>query len=195
MSQVYANGTFVSSNKSIFEVVQLNAAESHIGEIGGRIIIPTATFTRPSNTTAYVSGQLIANSVTAGSVTPMSITAARANDKSGLIRKASVRVNNIIWLNATVRVHLFSALPTVTNGDGGTFLPSEASWIGSIDVSLTNQFSNPAVKGNGSPNVGGEINFVPAAGTQLLYALLEARSAVTPGSGDVFVVGLESHQN
>jgi hypothetical protein len=32
---------------------------------------PSASFTRPNNTTAYASGQLVANSTTAGSVAPM----------------------------------------------------------------------------------------------------------------------------
>jgi hypothetical protein len=36
----------------------------------------SATFTRPSDTTAYASGDLVANSTTAGSVTPLTLTLA-----------------------------------------------------------------------------------------------------------------------
>jgi hypothetical protein len=105
----------------------------------------SANFTRPANTTDYASGQLIANSVTAGSVNPLALAVARANDKTGMIRRLRLKVNDAAWLNATIRVHLYRDSPTCANGDGRAWSTTESNYIGYSDIVLDRQFSDPIV--------------------------------------------------
>lgn len=136
------------------------------------------TLTKSTKTTAYTSGMLIAQSATAGSCSPITLAVARASDKTGMVRRVRLKVNDAAWLNATVRVHLFRDSPTFSNGDAGSFAAgvSESNYLGYADVTLDQSFSDPAVKGIGVPAAGGEFNFVPASGTANIFAVLEARS-------------------
>lgn len=169
--------------------------DTHIGAVGNHIGIVSAGFTRPANTTAYASGQLIANSTSAGSVVPMALVASRDLDFTGMIRRARIKVNDAAWINATVRVHCYKNSPTVANGDGGAWSTTESEYLGALDVTFDKQFTDPLVKGIGVPNNGSEINFAPALNTTTIYCLLEARSAVTPASGSAWTLTLEVLQN
>lgn len=125
--------------------------DTHIGAVGNHIGIINASFTRPANTTAYAAGQLIANATAAGSVVPMTFAgAARDLDFTGSVRRARVKVNDVGWLNATVRLHLYRTLPTAANGDGGAWSTTESNYLGAIDVTFDKQFSDPFVKGIGN---------------------------------------------
>jgi hypothetical protein len=173
----------------------LNAGENHIGEVGGSSAVVTANFNRPANTTAYVSGQLLANSTLAGSVTPMTLSVARIADKTGLIRRARLTKSGTSTSNASFRVHLYKTTPTAANGDGGTFQTNNAlNYIGSMDFDMTGAnakaFSD-GVKCIAVPNVGSDIVFEPSSGTTNIFALLEARGAYTPTSGETFTLALE----
>jgi hypothetical protein len=169
----------------------LGAGENHIGAIGGHTGRVTGTFTRPADTTAYASGDLVANSTTAGSVTPVSFTISRTTGAGGMIRRARIRKSGTSITNSQFRLHLYSASPTVTNGDNGTWLSDNAAnYIGGFDVTIDKAFSDGA-SGNGLPTVGSEINFT----SDTIYGLLEARAAYTPASAEVFTLTLEVIQN
>lgn len=165
--------------------------------VAGNYTAATGNFTRPANTTVYASGQIIANSTTAGSCTPITLAVARASNTTGAIRRASLKVNDSAWLNATVRVHLFQDTPTFSQGDGGTLTANltESGYLGYLDVTIDRSFASTTVKGHGVPAVGAEINFTPSSGTQNIFAVLEARSAVTPAASKVFTVVVEALQN
>ncbi len=154
--------------------------------------IATATFTRPADTTQYASGDLVANSTTAGSVVPMSFVVARSTGGSGMVRRARVRKSGAILTSASFRLHLYSASPTLTNGDNAAWLTTVSGYLGSIDITLDKAFSDAAA-GQGTPNTGAEVNFVTTV--QTLYGLLEARATYTPASAEVFTVDLEVIQN
>lgn len=84
--------------------------------------ITSQTITRPSNTTAYADLDLVANSATAGSVTPfIFLNVARAVGYRARILRAGLFTSQALLANGTFRMHLFSALPTVTNGDNAAF--------------------------------------------------------------------------
>ncbi|AIE87003.1 hypothetical protein [Fimbriimonas ginsengisoli] len=169
-------------------------SESHIGEVGGRIARTGDSFTRPADTTAYASGDLVANSVTAGSVTPLSFAVARVAQGSGMLRRLKLRKSNTSLTNASFRVHLYLSSPVPSNGDNGAWLTDNgASYIGSFDVTMDRVFTDGAV-GIGTPTVGTEINFALTSG-QVVYGLIEARAAYTPASAEVFTVILEDLQN
>jgi len=151
----------------------------------------TASFTRPADVTAYAFGELVANSTTAGSVVPLTIIAARANDISGQVIRGVLLKSGAVLTGALFRVHLFNVSPTVTNGDNAVFMPANlTNWLGALDVTI----ATAATSGSGGvalPVLGSSIPFVPAAGTQNLFALIEARAAYTPANGEIFTLELE----
>jgi hypothetical protein len=169
----------------------LAAGETHIGAVGGHMARVAANFTRLNNTTVYAVGQLVANSTTAGSVVPLSFAIARATGAGGMIRRARIRKSGTSVTNASFRLHLYSASPTPSNGDGGAWLTNQANnYVGSLDVTLDKVFTDGAA-GNGTPNTGSEVNFT----ADTYYGLLEARGAYTPAANEQFTVELEVLQN
>lgn len=161
--------------------------------VSGVIGVVSANFTRPSDTTAYASADLVANSTTAGSVTPLSFSAARYSGGSGMIRRARLLKTATSITNASFRLHLYGSSPTVTNGDNAAWLSITADYLGSIDFIFGVTFSDDAMA-VGVPSVGSEIPFIPASGSTI-YGLLEARGAYTPASAEVFTVYLDVMQN
>lgn len=155
--------------------------------------VVTASITRVADVNAYVVGDLIANSVTNTSVTPITLPAARANGVSVVGRRVRVKVNDPIWKAGSIRVHLFATIPTVTVGDNGvlnnaeTYAFSESNYIGYCDVSLFQLTSDGFAKGFATF----DFVAVPAAGTVNIYALLEARTALTPASAAIYTVSIE----
>jgi hypothetical protein len=151
---------------------------------------PSASFTRPNDTTAYSIGDLVANSTTAGSVVPMSFTVGSA---VGSFRLTRVRLSKTgtATTGATFRVHLYqSAAPTFANGDNGAWSSnSAANWLGNIDVSSMLAFSDGA-SGTGSPAAGSEL-FIKTSAGNTIYAVLAALGAYTPTAQEVFSLMLE----
>lgn len=149
--------------------------------------LPRASFTRPADTTAYASGDLVANDTTVGSVVPMTFSpCTKGAGRSAQIRRVRISKTGTSITNTTVRVHLFSVLPTVaTNGDNGaiTIATGAAGYLGAVDVVINQAFGDGAAGA-----LACEINF----NALTLYGLLEARGAWTPASAEVITVTLES---
>jgi hypothetical protein len=171
------------------------ASENHLGEVGGRSVIVSANFNRPANTTAYASGDLVANNTTAGSVTVLTFNnATRIAAGSGMVRRARIKKSDVGVASAAFRVHLFSAAPTVTNGDNGVLsMTGLASYLGALDVIVDQAFTDGAF-GAGLPRSGSEITFRLASGSTI-YGLLEARGAYPPANAETFTVELEILQD
>jgi hypothetical protein len=168
-------------------------ATDWIGSVGGYTDVPSDSFTRPSDTNAYAIGDLVANSTTAGSVVPMDFTIARVSGGSGMIRRARIRKSTATLTNAQFWLHIFSTVPTMTNGDNGAFLATISGYLGAFYVSMDRDFSDGAF-GSAAPLVGADIGFKLASG-QVVYGLLEARAAYAPGNAEVFTVELEVYQD
>lgn len=168
----------------------LSAGEAHIGEVSGSTAVILGNFTRPANTTAYASGQLVANSTTAGSVVPVTLAVSRINDGPFTIPRIRLKKSNNSLTNAQFRVHLYRNSPTIANGDGATWSTTESEYLGSFDVTMDRSFTDLA-KGIGIPNNGSAVIGVPASGTVNIFALIEARAAYTPVSGEVFTISAE----
>lgn len=151
----------------------------------------SGSFTRPADVTAYASGDLIANSTTAGSVVAPEITGVAAVlGGEGVLHRITLHKTGTSATNANIRVHLFRADPAiVTNGDNGAFSVSGAAdYLGQWDVASMQAFTDGCV-GHVTP-----ANPVPlrlGANLGSLYALLEARAAYTPASAEVFTVTLD----
>lgn len=168
---------------------------------GGVSLNASGSVQRPADTTAYAVGDLIANNTVAGSVTPIALPVARIVGGTGMVRSLRLKVNDSAWKAATIRVHLFRDSPTVAVGDNGalnvseTYAFTESNYMGYVDVAMPQQTSDGYVKGFGVRSIGGEWNFDAAPASQNIYALLEARTAVTPGSAKTFSLVAETLQN
>lgn len=138
----------------------------------------TASITRPSDTTAYASGDLIANSTTAGSVTALQF----GTPAFSQIVRATLTKTNTTNTNATFLLHLFSAAPTVTNGDNGAIAiaTNNGTYLGSV-----------AIDSSVGTGLGGSVAFtqgIPVFGNT--FGLLSATAAYTPASAEVLTVRL-----
>lgn len=151
----------------------------------------SANFTRPADTTAYASGDLVANNVTAGSVVPLTFTLGNTFP-IGTFRLTRARLykSGTTPTNANFRLHLYEATPTPANGDNGAWSTDKAaSWLGNIDVTSMLAFTDGCA-GTGSAAAGSELLIRTSSG-KTIYGLLEAKAAYTPASGEVFTVVLE----
>ena len=151
------------------------------------ISIASASFTRPPDTTAYASGDLVANSTTASAVVPMTFNI-RNENLGTVIRRARIRKSGTSVTAAQFRLHLYStATITEANGDNGAWSTDKvANYIGSMDVTVDKAFTDGA-QGVGVATNGVDINY-PFG---IVYGVLEARAAYTPASAEVFTVELE----
>lgn len=187
-SNLYAGGTAIAlgQGKSTASIPVTLAAPT---------VLRGATFTRPANTTAYAFGQTIANSVTAGSVTPMPFAICPANGVPVYIIKARIYYqtsgNAGIALTAgqILRLHLFGQSPTVAAGDGATFSNTMVNWMGTLTGSFTYDGTDWSV-GELAPDFASFVECNPAGGSSTIYGLLESRGAWTPTSGGIIFVDL-----
>lgn len=150
----------------------------------------TASFTRPNNTTAYASGQLIANSTTAGSVTPMLFSAWTSGQAQTILSRLRIYKSGTTATLSQFRVHLYEASPVCANGDGGTWSTDKAfSYLGNIDAPVMFPFTDGCAT-FGSASAGSELRLhLTSGGT--IYGLMEARAAYVPVANEVFTVKLE----
>lgn len=150
---------------------------------------PMASFVRPADVLAYTVGDLVANSTTAGSVVPMSFEGP-SQGASFIVRRIRVRKTSTT-VGGQFRVHLFRTLPTMTVGDNAAIvLPGNGSnYLGSVDVTTDQAFASGAV-GFGALATDSHIRLSPNDG-EFIYAVLEARSAYTPGNAETFEVQLQ----
>lgn len=173
---------------------KLGAGEAHIGAVGGHSAVAGGNFARPADTTVYASGDIVANSTVGANVVPIAISAARLNGGTGMLRRMRLSKSGPSLVNASFRVHIFKTSPTLTAGDNasinGAVNGVASIHLGYFDITMDQSFSDGA-KGISSPSVGSEIVFDTAAGSTNLYALIEARAAYAPLSGETFTVAAE----
>ena len=165
--------------------------------LGGLQAVSSATMTRPADTTAYTSGDLVANSTTAGSVTGLVFAnAVRFDLECARWERIRLRKSGTSLTNASFRVYLFRALPTLSAGDNAAFNSSSVLAIDDVDklvgwFDVTMDRSGAAgARGTGTPNAGPALTASPTSGTTL-YGLIEATAAYTPVSGETFTATLE----
>src|SRR3954454_3106231 len=155
-----------------------------------QITIVSDNFTRPNDTTAYASGDLVANSTTAGSVTPLTFPLTfKSGTGQTVILRARLSKSNTTPTNATFRLHLYEASPTVANGDNGAWSTSGAAgYLGFIDIATLLAFTDGCAN-FGAAASGAEMRLRLTSGSTL-FGYLEARAAYTPAAQEVFTVKL-----
>jgi hypothetical protein len=163
--------------------------------VGGSTANPSSTLTRPSDTTAYAVGDLVASSTTAGSVSVPNVAAAAASAGSGSIRRLRLYTNKTSGMDGiSFVVELWTAAPTFSNGDNGAYAVATgaANFLGSFTPTLT-QVADGAY-GVALPDVGSGIDFKLASGTAV-YWTMKALTAFTPASAQTFTVVAEVIQD
>lgn len=156
-------------------------------------VIVSNTITRPANTTQYTAGDIIANSATAASVTPFTFADVCRESQVTRIERIRILKSGTSVTNANFRVHFYSGDPGVpSNGDNGAFLTSVAKWIGSADVTCDRAGTDGAI-GTGLSLTNTPMT-VKVGTNHILYALLEARGAYTPASGETFTIKIEAYR-
>jgi len=151
---------------------------------------PSASFTRPNDTTAYAVGDLVANATAAGAVVPLQIAPGNQfpNGVTRLTRARLVKSGTGV-ANAGFRVHLYETAPTPANGDNAAWSTDQAAhWLGNIDIASMLAFTDGAA-GTGSAPAGSEM-FLRLAG-KTVYALLAALGAYAPAANETFTLTLE----
>lgn len=172
-------------------------ASTEVGVLSGAaVMVPSYSFTRPSNTTQYATGQLMANSVTAGSVVVPSFS---NFSRTGSFYPVAVVMQKSATstTSAQFRVHLYSVAPTIaTTGDGGVYnsvVTGNAGWIGSYDGTMQASHAD-----------GASVTCVPTEGlidpfatgqNPTIYALIEVRSTYTPASAETITLRLVLENN
>ena len=153
----------------------------------------SANFTRAANTTEYSAGDLVANSVTSGSVAAMQFTISVGNGRALKIVSVKLETDNTVATDASFRLHLYAADPTASNGDNGVWLTTESTHIGFIDLDECLAFASEI---SSTTTVGDDKRiYWRLASGQILYGLLEARASYTPASAEVYTVTLNIEHN
>lgn len=165
---------------------------------GVEIIDASATIARPADTTAYASGDLVANSTTAGSVNALQFSAPRDPGGKGRVVGARVQKSTNSVTNAAFRLHLFSITPTFTSaGDNSAMstvvVATDKGYLGYVDITAMTGFSAVAWGVGAVDSSRLALPFVSVA--TVLYGVVEARGAYTPGSAEVFTVSLMVERN
>jgi hypothetical protein len=152
----------------------------------------SAQFVRPANVLPYAVGALVANSLTAGAVVPMVFKLDNSFPMAQFrLTRARLFKSDPGVTNASFRLHLYqSAVPVVTNGDGGAWLTNgSANWLGNVDITSMLGFSDGAA-GTGSCPAGSEM-IIRAKTGATVWGLLAALGAYTPVSGETFNTTIE----
>lgn len=185
-------GLYLGGIISILLFTALSALAS--GPLGEWRNVAGPTFTRPADATPYASGDLVANSTTAGSVVPIAVVFGSGGATENQIELSRLRLfkSTTGVTGATFRIHLFSTLPTVSAGDNAAIViaTGAAGYLGFFDIAAMQSFTDGA---NGAITTGS--NRIVLTGTATIYALIEARGAYTPGTSETFTLTLEGTLN
>ncbi len=141
----------------------------------------TYSFTRPSDTTTYADGDLVANSTTAGSVVAPSFNVGYGGFK---IKTATLTKNSTGVTTADFRFHLYTAPVTVANGDNGALSHSLSGKYYEVD------FPTMVAGTDGAWTSVTGLDVANYVVNGMVYVLVEADGAYTPVSGEIFTLGL-----
>ncbi len=150
-----------------------------------------ASFNRPANTTTYAAGQPGANNPVAGPLVPLSWKT--AGNRAFWIPVFKLYKSGIGLAGASFRLHLLSALPTFSGGDGSAVSSvignAQANWIADFDFNLVTAFSDGCA-GKGVPTEG-VINLDFQGDPTTLYGVLEAVGAYAPTNAEIFTLWMQ----
>ena len=155
---------------------------------------PTSTLTLPSTTTAYSAGQLIASSATAGSIVVPSFAIANSGGSAQIprLRLSTNDTTSTSWGGVQVQVDLWSASPTWTNGDRGTWLPAtgSASHLGAFTCAFPATMWGDGLGTECFPQVG-NFPWVKLSGATIYWSMQALTASGVTGASKVFTLTAE----
>lgn len=168
------------------------ASEIHMGEVGGLACAASASFTRPSDTTAYTIGDSLNAAVSEAAINAIAV--GRISNGTGTITGAILTDSALQTTKGNFTVYLFDTIIAAPQ-DNAQFNPTSTEikhCIGAIQFG-----SVPLVLASNCLYVVNDlsIKFKCASGTQNLYWVLVANNAYTPVSGEEFCLRLHVDQN
>jgi hypothetical protein len=146
------------------------------------------TFTRPSDTTQYSAGDLVANSTTAGSVTALTwVIPGGSKNVAKIVSVVMTKSDGADVTGATFLVHFFNVTPLApANGDNGAFSPvvtaCQANTYLGHSGTLTHQVGGDSLA-QAAPSI-------PLTGltSDTVYGLIEVTGTYTPASAETVSV-------
>lgn len=182
-----------TNNIGDVDIASIDAGETHIGEVGGRMNSASPSFSRPADTTAYAAKDAVSDSTS--SPTVLSFDLARVAAGSGYIVRALL-ITNQSTCTARFRLHLFRTSPTAINDNS----PQTLLWANRTASASYIDFSACATEGTGSDcaqslNDTVRLPVIFAGGSTTIYGLLETLDAFTPASGQSFTIKLNADVN
>lgn len=161
--------------------------------LGMGLLVPSDNFTRPADTTPYAHGDLVANDVDAADVVVLSFTVARFAAGAFRIHRGRLLKTTTLLTNATFKLHLYSAAPSIANGDNAAWSTTLAAYLGALQVTVDRAGSDGSY-GDLLPFNGVPISHKLSSGSSI-KGLIEARpgsgATYTPGNAEVFTATLE----
>lgn len=152
------------------------------------VIESTASFTRPNDTTAYAANDLVANSTTAGSVTPMTFQIPTGSGRDIQIKGVKIQKSGTTATNGNFNLRLYASSPTCANGDNGAWSTSLSGYLGKLDAAIVEAFTDGCAVVNTLAE-GADVHFRIST-DHAIYGLLVADAAYTPAANEVFTVTL-----
>jgi hypothetical protein len=175
--------------------VQVNASALPTGaatNLTGSITNPSSTLTMTSATTAYTAGQLIATSATAGSIVNPSFAIANSAGGAAIprVRLSSNDTTSTAWPGVSIQVDLWTATPTWTNGDRGTWLPATgaASHLGSYSCTMNTPVWGDGYAAECAPAVGTYSGVKLASGASVFWSLKAVGASGVTGASKVWTL-------
>jgi len=173
------------------------ANEAHIGEVGGKLVRISGTFTRPADANAYIANDTVSNSTVA--TTPLAL-ASVFRVASGSAYLVGLRLEtNLKSITPRFRVHFFAVSnPTVAadNVAHKEVYADAANRRGYVDLPA---MSTAADTTNSDMSRAEDFTIrrtmVEASGATGLWAVLETLDAFTPASGQSFTLVALFDQN
>jgi hypothetical protein len=156
-----------------------------------------ATFTRPSDTTAYAAGDVVCNSTSAPTIMEFS-PVLKLHSSGSVLAQAILVTSANVATKPDLELWLFDTTITMDN-DNAAFTPTDAEMktlVGIIEFPTADFKVGTATSGADgnavcqASNLGIVVNTVTGTKTSL-FGVLVVRNAYVPVSGEVFTVRLK----
>lgn len=186
-----------TANIGDVDVASIAAGETHLGEVGGKMVQVTVELTRPANTTAYTANDVVSDSASASTLLDFA-NFARVNAGTGYITGARI-VTDKKSITPRLRVHLYNASTPTVAADNAAWRDSyadDSKYIGWIDMpSMTTGADTTNSDTSKTLDFTMRLPFTCAAGTRSVFVLLETLDAFTPASAEKFKITLYGDLN
>jgi hypothetical protein len=166
-----------------------------IRDVADAIVFPSATFTRPSNTNAYIASGVVSNSTSAPVLLEFA-GAANTLGGNGVILSARHMKSSTTTVGANFRLMLYRVGTVTPINDNAPFTmlwANRANRVGFVDFAHTSGGSGSDSSGALSTYVG--LPFVCGAATSSLFGILTTQGAYTPASAEQHYIELAISQN